>query len=75
MLLFNATTPIQWVGWALVFLGLIITNEIERRSKIGGLIFFVGLPILMTIYCVAIGIGRVIESMGELSDVVSFRTR
>ena len=25
--------------------------------------------------CVAIGIGRVIESMGELSDVVSFRTR
>lgn len=25
--------------------------------------------------CVAIGIGRVIESMGELSDVVNFRTR
>ena len=57
MLLFNATTPVQWVGWILVFVGLIVTNEIERRSKVGGVIFFVGLPILMTIYCVAIGIG------------------
>ena len=57
MFLFNATTPIQWLGWLLVFVGLIVTNEIERRSKLGGLVFFVGLPILMTIYCIAIGIG------------------
>ena len=47
----------QWIGWILVFVGLIIANEIERRSRIGGLIFFVGLPILMTVYCIAIAVG------------------
>ena len=56
-MLFDASTPIQWAGWAMVFVGLIVTNEIARRSKAGGLFMFVLLPILMTIYCVWIGIG------------------
>ena len=30
----------QVIGWVLVFAGLIITNEIERRSKLGGYFFF-----------------------------------
>lgn len=47
----------QFLGWILVFAGLIITNEIQRRSKIGGYAFFVALPIALTIYFVAIYIG------------------
>ena len=29
----------QMLGWLLVFLGLILTNEIARRSKKGGIFF------------------------------------
>ena len=41
---YGATAPFQWLGWALVFVGLILANEIARRSKVGGLIMFGVLP-------------------------------
>ena len=47
----------QWVGWVIVFVGLILLNELARRTKVGGLFMFVALPIAMTIYCVAVTIG------------------
>lgn len=47
----------QLLGWILVFAGLIITNEIQRRSKAGGYTFFYIIPIVLTIYFVAIQIG------------------
>ncbi|WP_350454737.1 DUF5692 family protein [Slackia heliotrinireducens] len=47
----------QWVGWLLVFVGLIGLNEFARRSKTGGIIMFVALPICMTIYCIAVTAG------------------
>ena len=47
----------QLFGWVLVFACLIITNEIARRSRAGGLFFFVVLPIALTIYFTAIYIG------------------
>ena len=25
----------QWIGWAVVFVGLILINEIARRTKVG----------------------------------------
>ena len=34
----------QLFGWVLVFACLISTNEIARRSRAGGLFFFVVLP-------------------------------
>ena len=34
----------QLLGWLLVFTGLVVLNEIERRSKAGGLFFFVVVP-------------------------------
>lgn len=40
----------QLLGWLLVFVCLIVANEIARRSRIGGLFFFVVLPIVLTIY-------------------------
>ena len=43
----------QVIGWVLVLAGLIITNEIERRSKLGGYFFFLALPAALTVlfYC------------------------
>ena len=28
----------QWIGWAIVFVALILVNEFARRSKAGGII-------------------------------------
>lgn len=47
----------QVIGWVLVFAGLIITNEIERRSKLGGYFFFLALPAALTVYFIAIYVG------------------
>ena len=44
----------QFLGWILVFAGLVIANEIARRSKIGGIIFFVAIPLILTVYFIAI---------------------
>ncbi len=46
---YGANALYQWVGWVLVFGGLILLNEFARRSKAGGIIMFVALPIAMTI--------------------------
>ena len=51
----------QWLGWVLVFVGLILANELARHSKAGGLFCFVGVPALLTVYFIAIQIGA---SMG-----------
>ena len=47
----------QLLGWVAVFAGLIICNEISRRSKAGGIFFFIVLPAVLTIYFIAIQIG------------------
>ena len=47
----------QWLGWILVFIGLILINEFGRRTKAGGIICFVALPIALTVYFVAIYVG------------------
>ena len=44
----------QWLGWILVFAGLIVANEIARRSKIGGIVCFLGIPAVLTVYFTAI---------------------
>ena len=43
----------QVVGWVLVFLGLILTNEIQRRSKLRGYGFFVGILGALTVSFIA----------------------
>jgi len=46
----------QILGWFMVFFGLILFNEIARRTKVGGIVMFVVLPIIMTVYCIAVTI-------------------
>ena len=47
----------QLLGWLLVFAGLVICNEIARRTKAGGIFFFLILPAALTVYFIAIAVG------------------
>ena len=44
----------QLLGWLLVFTGLVLANEFARRSKLGGIICFLGIPAVLTVYFIAI---------------------
>ena len=56
-MIFQINSLWQVIGWCLVFAGLIIVNEIGRRSKIGGMIVFVIIPAILTVYFIAIHLG------------------
>jgi len=47
----------QFLGLILVFVGLIVLNEIARRSKIGGYGIFLGVLGALTVYFIAVIIG------------------
>lgn len=44
--IYGDTALWQLLGWALVFTGLVLANEIARRSKAGGIFFFLVLPVV-----------------------------
>ena len=44
----------QWLGWIMVFVGLIAANEVARRSKVGGIVCFLGVPAVLTVYFISI---------------------
>ena len=51
--IYGSTSGTQLLGWLLVFCGLILLNEIARRSKAGGYIIFIVIPALLTAYFIA----------------------
>lgn len=42
--IYGETAGWQLLGWLLVFAGLVVMNEIARRSKAGGIACFLILP-------------------------------
>lgn len=60
----------QLLGWLLVFAGLILTNEIARRSKKGGIFFFLLLPGALTVYFVSIYVGAAMGAQWALNALV-----
>ena len=58
----------QWLGWAIVFIGLILINEVARRTKAGGVFCFIVLPVALTAYFVAISIGAGIGQQWALDN-------
>ena len=52
--IYGAFSAYKLLGWLMAFLGLIILNEIGRRTKFGGILLFVILPIALTVYFIAI---------------------
>ncbi|MCR5770476.1 MAG: DUF5692 family protein [Butyrivibrio sp.] len=55
--LYSSSAAMQLLGWILVFAGLILVNEIGRRTKIGGMVVFVIIPLILTVYFIAIHLG------------------
>lgn len=55
--IYGDNTVWQLLGWILVFAGLILMNELARRSKAGGIFCFLILPAVLTVYFVAIYVG------------------
>ena len=58
----------QLLGWLLVFLGLILTNEIARRTKKGGIFFFLALPGALTVYFIAVAVGAAMGAGWALNN-------
>lgn len=58
----------QLLGWVLVFAGLVICNEIARRTKSGGIFFFLVLPLALTVYFIAIAVGAANGSEWALTN-------
>lgn len=50
MFLFESIPWYAWIAWFFVLGALIGLNEVTRRWKIGGLFFFVALPIVLTVF-------------------------
>ena len=46
----------QLLGWVLVFVGLIVLNEIARRSKAGGIALFLAVPAALSVYFIVVAV-------------------
>ena len=55
--IYGETAMYQLLGFVLVFTGLVLANEFARRTKTGGIICFLVLPAVLTVYFIAIAIG------------------
>ena len=55
--IYGSTSATQLLGWVLVFAGLIIMNEIGRRTKAGGILIFVIIPVILTFYFIGMHLG------------------
>ena len=58
----------QLLGWVLVFAGLILTNELARRTKKGGIFCFLILPAALTVYFIAIYVGAAMGADWALNN-------
>ena len=61
----------QLLGWVMVFAGLILANEFARRTKKGGIICFLVLPAVLTVYFIAIYIGAAMKADWALASLIS----
>ena len=59
---YGDTAVYQWIGWAMVLIALILLNEFARRSKAGGILCFIVVPSILTVYFIAI---TVCAAMGQ----------
>ena len=55
--LYSDHAAMQLVGRVLVFCGLILMNQIGRRTKAGGMIVFVVIPCILTVYFILAHLG------------------
>ena len=58
----------QLLGWLLVFGCLILANEFARRSKFGGVVCFLAIPAVLTVYFIAIYAGAAMGAEWALNN-------
>ncbi|MCF0104746.1 MAG: hypothetical protein HUJ51_05125 [Eggerthellaceae bacterium] len=58
----------QWAAMLGIIVVLILLNEFARRTKVGGIITFGAVPICLTVYFVAIGVGASIGAKWALDN-------
>jgi len=66
--IYGETAGFQLLGWLLVFVGLILANEIARRTKWGGIACFLVLPAILTVYFISIYIGAAMGAQWALTN-------
>ena len=66
--IYGETAGWQLLGWLLVFAGLVVMNEIARRSKAGGIACFLILPAALSVYFIAIYVGAAIGADWALNN-------
>ena len=58
----------QLLGWLMVFVGLIVLNELSRRTKKGGIFFFLIVPAALTVYFISIYVGAAMGAEWALNN-------
>ena len=66
--IYGETAGFQLLGWLLVFVGLIVANEIARRTKWGGIACFLVLPAILTVYFISIYVGAAMGAEWALTN-------
>lgn len=66
--IYGETAGWQLLGWLLVFAGLVVMNEIARRSKAGGIACFLILPAALSVYFIAIYVGAAMGAGWALNN-------
>ena len=66
--IYGETAGFQLLGWLLVFVGLIVANEIARRTKWGGIACFLVLPAILTVYFISIYVGAAMGAQWALRN-------
>ncbi len=54
--IYGDTSLWQLFGWVCVFAGLVLLNEFERRTKFGGVLCFIVVPIILTIWFIVLAV-------------------
>ena len=66
--IYGETAMFQLLGWLMVFVGLIVANEIARRTKWGGIACFLVLPAILTVYFISIYVGAAMGAQWALNN-------
>lgn len=66
--IYGQTAGYQLLGWLLVFTGLVVMNEVARRTKAGGIACFLILPAILTAYFIAIYVGAAMGAEWALNN-------
>ena len=66
--IYGENAGFQLLGWLLVFVGLILANEVARRTKWGGIACFLILPAGLTVYFISIYVGAAMGAQWALNN-------